>query len=161
MNPANTSPEQTVWADRFGNGRGNGQSDGHDTAASESTASESATELRGDIRRTRARLSGTIDAIQQQLTPQHFLRQATDSVASSANQLATQAQALGNDAQARATDLALAARDQAGQQVQQLRTWYDRMRLQYPWLPAALIGGACGVVALAALLIWLGARSDG
>jgi hypothetical protein len=155
MNPSNTSSERTVWADRLGNGRGDGQNDGHDTSEG-----EPATELRGDIRRTRARLSGTIDAIQQQLTPQHIMRQAKDSVATSASQWAAQAQALGNEAQARATDLALAARDQAGQQVQQLRTWYDRMRLQYPWLPAALIGGACGVVALVALLTWLGARSD-
>ena len=51
------------------------------------------------------------------------------------------------------------AHDQAGYQTQQLRAWFERMRRQYPWLPAALIGGSCGILAGLAILAWLGARS--
>jgi hypothetical protein len=99
-------------------------------------------------------------ATQAKLAPPQLLASARDTLLESTSQWATQAQALGATAQTRANDLTRATRDQAGYQTQHLRAWFERTRSQYPWLPAALIGGVCGILAGLAILGWLGMRSS-
>jgi len=99
-------------------------------------------------------------ATQAKLSLPQVLASARDAIMESTSQWATQAQALGATAQTRANDLARATRDQADYQTQHLRVWYERMRSQYPWLPATLIGGVCGILAGLAILGWLGMRSS-
>ena len=136
------SPESTVWSDRLSAAN----SDGDTTGAANDGAS--ATELRHDIDRTRAQMSGTIDAIQSRLAPQQRVTQAKDALAGSAAGVAAQAQA-------RSGELAAAAQ----LRVARLRAEWDQMCARYPWLPIALISGAGVGSAVAALLVWNSGRA--
>ncbi len=66
----NTSAESAMASNRFSDGHDNG----HDTSAA------SATQLRHDIERTRAQMSGTIDALQAKLTPPQLLASGRDAL---------------------------------------------------------------------------------
>lgn len=141
-----TSPESTVWSDRLSAAN----SDGDTTGAANDGAS--ATELRHDIDRTRAQMSGTIDAIQSRLAPQQLLTQAKDALAGSAAGVAAGVAA---QAQDRSGKLAAAAQ----LRVARLRAEWDQMCARYPWLPIALISGAGVGSAVAALLVWNSGRA--
>ncbi|HEX6819414.1 MAG TPA: DUF3618 domain-containing protein [Ktedonobacterales bacterium] len=133
-----------------------------DSRSTTNSSNESVGQLRDDIQQTRESMGATIDAIEWRLSPQRLAVQAKDALTSNAQQLAQQAgnraQTLGADVQAQANSLALAAREQAELRGWQVRRWYNAITDQYPWFPAALLGGA---LVASALLLWrANARND-
>lgn len=132
-----------------------------ETGSASSYTDESTGQLRDDIQQTRESMSATIDQIEWRLSPQHLATQAKDTLTTNAQQLAMQAgnraQTLSADVQAQANHLAIAAREQAELRGRQVRGWYNGITNQYPWFPAALLGG---VLVASALILWRVNASD-